>query len=98
MPLPRFHIQTLMIAFGSLAGLQRMDQRGRRLLALARQRQQREVVNRLISVGLAAQGAGEADVERHRMLAEYHRALGLKYDRAGRRPWLPVAPDLPEPK
>ncbi len=29
---------------------------------------------------------------------EYHKFLRLKYERAARYPWLPVAPDPPEPK
>ena len=28
----------------------------------------------------------------------HHRALKLKYERAARHPWLPVAPDPPEPE
>lgn len=36
-------------------------------------------------------------VERGDALAAYHAALRLKYERAARRPWLPVAPDPPEP-
>jgi hypothetical protein len=29
---------------------------------------------------------------------DYHRAMMIKYERAARYPWLPVAPDPPEPK
>jgi hypothetical protein len=31
-------------------------------------------------------------------LADYHRRLSEKYDRAALIPWLPVAPDPPEPE
>jgi hypothetical protein len=35
---------------------------------------------------------------RSKMLMTYHRALRAKYERAARRPWLPVPPDPPDPK
>jgi hypothetical protein len=35
---------------------------------------------------------------RHRAVAEYHLELRDKYVQAAARPWLPVAPDPPEPK
>jgi hypothetical protein len=31
-------------------------------------------------------------------LADWHVSLGLKYQAAARRPWLPVAPDPPKPE
>ena len=31
-------------------------------------------------------------------LAAYHEELAGKYERAARNPWLPVAPDAPEPR
>lgn len=34
---------------------------------------------------------------RQRRIA-YHEAMSRKYDRAARRPWLPVPPDPPEPE
>lgn len=33
-----------------------------------------------------------------RTLAQHHDALVIKYERAARYPWLPVAPDPPEPQ
>jgi hypothetical protein len=98
---PKFRIRTLMIAvavlgiaFGGLAGLQRMDQRRQRLRALARN----HLVNRLAMEGLVAQKTAKADTERYRMRAEYHHALNLKYQYAARHPWLPVSTDPPEPR
>ena len=35
---------------------------------------------------------------RVRALVHYHSALTQKYERAARYPWLPVAPDPPEPE
>ena len=29
---------------------------------------------------------------------DYHRSMRVKYERAARRPWLPVPPDPPEPE
>jgi hypothetical protein len=39
-----------------------------------------------------------ADLDRSRRGAEHHEAMVLKYERALSHPWLPVAPDPPEPK
>lgn len=36
-------------------------------------------------------------VERGELMASYHRALKLKYERAARYPWLSVEPDPPIP-
>ena len=35
---------------------------------------------------------------RCRRLIAYHATLRQKYESASRRPWLPVGPDLPEPR
>src|SRR5947209_518836 len=40
--------------------------------------------------------ADEASLRRSK--STYHSALRAKYERAARYPWLPVAPDPPEPK
>jgi len=105
MRVPKFRTRTLMIAvavlgiaFGGLAGLQRMDQRMQRFRFLARNHSQQGLVNRLKLVGLVAHGAAEADTEGCRMLAEYHQALNVKYEYAARHPWLPVSTDPPEPR
>src|SRR4051812_40930884 len=105
MPLPRFRLRTLMIAvaavgvvFGGLAGLHRIDQQRQRFRTLARNHLNREYVNRLIMQGSAEYGDAKAITEQHRMLAEYHHALNLKYEHAARYPWLPVPPDEPEPR
>jgi hypothetical protein len=105
LPRLRFTLRRMMvavviagIAFGGLAGLLRMGQRTQRLRAVAREHRQREIVNSLTLQGLAMQGAASPGIERHRMLAEYHRALNLKYEYAARHPWLTVEPDPPMPK
>jgi hypothetical protein len=105
MRVPKFRIRTLMIAvavlgiaFGGLAGLQRMAQRSQRLLALARNHRQRGIVNRLTLEGSVAHRAAKAETERYRMRTEYHDALKLKYEYAARHPWLPVSSDPPEPR
>jgi hypothetical protein len=36
-------------------------------------------------------------MEEHYRLMDHYEALKLKYERAARRPWLPVEPDPPEP-
>ena len=101
MRLPRVRLRTLMIAvavlcltFGGLAGLQRINQRMQRFRALARNHLHQEIVNRLTLQGSVAHGAAKAETEKYRMLSEYHHTLNLKYERAARRPWLPVPPPL----
>ena len=105
MRVPKFRVRTLMIAvavlgiaFGGIAGLQRMNQRMQRFHALAREHRHREIVNRLTVQGLVMQGAASPGVERHRVLTEYHKALKLKYEYAASHPWLPVSSDPPEPE
>lgn len=51
----------------------------------------------------AIRNAEEADKQRAKAAAEerqaeHYRQLKRKYERAGRRPWLPVAPDPPPPQ
>jgi hypothetical protein len=51
------------------------------------------------AAAFAAQAAKERDGERkHLTLASFHGELRRKYERAARYPWLPVAPDPPEPE
>jgi hypothetical protein len=40
----------------------------------------------------------EVIIDRSRRLTGHYAALKRKYERAASRPWLPVAPDPPEPK
>jgi hypothetical protein len=40
----------------------------------------------------------ESEQARQRERVEHFERLGLKYERAARYPWLPVAPDPPEPE
>jgi hypothetical protein len=40
----------------------------------------------------------DAIFARHRQLADYHREMSRKYQRAAARPWLPIAPDPPVPE
>ena len=39
----------------------------------------------------------EQNVVVYRRLVEYNEKLAVKYDRARRKPWLPVEPDFPMP-
>lgn len=105
MRVPKFRIRTLLIAvavlgiaFGSLTGLLRMDQRRQRLRVLAQNHRQQGIVNRLKLEGSVAHGAEKADTDKYRTLAEYHHTLTLKYEYAASHPWLPVSSDPPEPR
>jgi FtsZ-interacting cell division protein ZipA len=42
--------------------------------------------------------ADKSEVALSRRRMDYHRDLAEKYERAARYPWLPVAPDPPEPE
>jgi hypothetical protein len=48
--------------------------------------------------GTAAFQEWEREQERQRLRVEHFDQLRLKYERAARYPWLPVAPDPPEPR
>jgi hypothetical protein len=50
------------------------------------------------SVETTMEGSPGYDADSLRRRSEYHRRLRRKYERAARYPWLPVAPDPPEPK
>ena len=108
MRLPRFRIRTLMIAVavvGLLAGL---------VVALTRRsaglRQQAasfaQVSNQEALQGMYIERRyhwGPAEPEKpiiaaHFRRSDYYAALRAKYERAARRPWLPVAPDPPPPQ
>ena len=52
-----------------------------------------------IRVIMVDSGLSPDDLERkNRRLNEYYESMQRKYDRAARYPWLPVAPDPPEPE
>lgn len=40
----------------------------------------------------------DAIFARHQQLADYHRDMSRKYQRAATRPWLPISPDPPVPE
>jgi hypothetical protein len=61
------------------------------------------MANRKLSEAFPEMANPTADMDdkmiaRCRRLSAYYRDLEAKYDRAARYPWLPVAPDPPEPE
>jgi hypothetical protein len=47
---------------------------------------------------MKAQGISTGNCDRVTRIADYHLSLVEKYSQAARYPWLPVAPDPPEPE
>jgi hypothetical protein len=71
----------------------------RKLAQLHRERALYLEVRAMWSVGMAAKGYVAASlVSAERARAEREKMLAEKYLHASRRPWLPVAPDPPEPE
>jgi hypothetical protein len=98
LPRVRFTVRRMMAAMaiaGALLGAEIMRERRERFAELAR-----------VFGGTAwsARRAAENPPGTHgdpvtmRSIAEYADALQMKYARASRYPWLPVAPDPPEPR
>ncbi len=93
LPRPRFTVRRLMVAVAIvelIAGV--LLDRGRRF---------REMVDRhwklwLENPACVVDSRIPDEVQARR--SEYDRAMGEKYEHAARYPWLPVAPDPPEPK
>lgn len=83
---------TVAVAGAALAGVL-MVRRSARFRAIAAREAAAELMSRARpdadGGGLPPRGAD---------LAAYHRGMRLKYERAARYPWLPVAPDPPMPE
>jgi hypothetical protein len=48
--------------------------------------------------GLGAALGNDSEKKKHKRIADHYVALARKYERAATHPWLPVAPDPPEPE
>jgi hypothetical protein len=92
MKLPRVTVRRLMIAVavvGLIAGS--LIERGRRFREMADRHWKLWLENPASVVDSRAPDEAQA------RQSEHHRAMGEKYRYAARYPWLPVAPDTPEP-
>jgi hypothetical protein len=89
LPRPRFTLRRLMVAVAVMAVV----------LGLCRWLWTRSVAFRSIADAHNAQRMGGIPMHTENLPSLlYHIEMGNKYDRAARYPWLPVAPDPPEPK
>jgi hypothetical protein len=52
----------------------------------------------LHSSDLEAARGNDSEMRKLKRIVDHHVALARKYQHAARRPWVPVAPDPPEPK
>lgn len=104
MPIPRFHLRTLLIVVAILAVIVDLERRREFFLSLAAQHSR--LSNEEFLAGSLVQSRHHfvlstperAMVDAHERLGAYHSKLRAKYERAARYPWLPVPPDPPEPK
>jgi hypothetical protein len=89
--IPRFTVRRLMIAvaiIGSALGI--LIERSERFRWIAvHRRGEVPLLPRIKPVGM--------DDKRWRLF-EWHESMARKYEHAARYPWLPVAPDAPQPK
>jgi hypothetical protein len=87
---PRFTVRRLMVAvaiIGAALGVT-IERHDRFRWTASRHRGQVPILPRIKPVGM------EAKVWR---LYKWHESMARKYEHAARYPWLPVAPDTPEP-
>jgi hypothetical protein len=92
-PRVRFTVRQMMIAVAVVAGLASVEAMRRRSSDLQEHAESHKVEACGIALGI------RPDPE-HRWEAwiAYHMMLSRKYERAAAHPWLPIAPDPPEPK
>ncbi len=90
MPFPRvrFTLRRMMIAVAIVAIL----------LGLAEMTRRRRAAFREKSTAIRWSEYVEGHGKRRPEIAEHYRRMAEKYERAARYPWLPVAPDPPEPE
>jgi hypothetical protein len=89
---PRFTVRRLMVAvaiFGSALGILIERSERFRWIAADHRGEVPKNIPRIKPVGMD-------DKRWH--LFEWHESMARKYEHAARYPWLPVAPDLPEPR
>jgi hypothetical protein len=89
---PRFTVQRLMVAvaiIGSALGITIERSERIRWIGTSHRGEVPKNIPRIKPVGM--------DDKRWRLF-EWHESMGRKYEHAARYPWLPVAPDLPEPR
>src|SRR5205085_237360 len=111
MHLPRFRIRTLMVAVtgaGIILGCLQMQRRRASYLDRAHRfaDESRGMSNMLATPDCTVWYGTPEEIERYQRearayeirLAEYFDELSKKYEYAARYPWLPVAPDPPEPQ
>lgn len=106
MPLPRFHLRTLMVVIvfiglvmGAGIAVLRLDDKARGYRRKAMTYRQNVVSFRSVIWNLekTAPGPHYGRLPLLRKRADYQAFLRDKYERAARSPWLPVLPDPPMP-
>jgi hypothetical protein len=107
LPRVRFTVGRMMIAVAIVAmvtGMYDLARRSSIYESKARRYADREVLSRDLMVSFANPDRPEVvelcrqEYAANLVRAEYERSLKRKYLQAARRPWLPVAPDPPEPE
>jgi hypothetical protein len=95
----RFNVHLLMVAVAivgfAMAGAT-LVRRSNRFRALAEDQAEAEAMSLAYADDARGEGGDQQRVARGEQMADYHRKLRIKYERAARYPWLPVEPDPPE--
>jgi hypothetical protein len=89
--IPRFSVRWLMLAVAIIGGALgiTIERHERFRWIAARHRGQVPILPPMKPIGM--------DEARWRLF-QWHLSMARKYEHAGRYPWLPVAPDTPEPR
>jgi hypothetical protein len=99
----RFSVKTLLVAIALVATLFGMFARRSRALALAELHESKTMLtgwacSRTRCQRFCVDRSGNPDSAKQIKDSEWHARLAAKYRLAANRPWLPVAPDPPEPR
>jgi hypothetical protein len=99
---PRFTVRRLMVAVAivalALTVYAGIERRRARLQRVAQHHWEEVAANSVVQADANRTIYRASASFRNRQLANYHVNLANKYANAARYPWLPVAPDPPEPE
>jgi hypothetical protein len=102
MRLPRFTVRRLMVAVAIvgvlLAAVLGLERRREWLRRLSQRHESRAMVCDMEKLIGAMNRQPATWLANRQARLEYHKSLARKYRQAASHPWLPVAPDPPEPE
>jgi hypothetical protein len=95
----KVHLLMVVVAIGAFAMAgPTLVRRSNRFRALAEDQAEAEAMSLAYADDARGEGRAPQRVARGEQMADYHRRLRIKYERAARYPWLRFEPDPPEPE